>query len=624
MKKLTKIICILSALCILCSCSKLALENDSAAADTPDNEAPPPVHSETDSDPVTSGDTEADVADGDDTAAPNAVFRTFTSYDDIFSVINGSADIAYGAVPEEIVPDTHHTLTSVNGSAGQIAQLNPSATDGELLYTVYWGKLVISSEEEVLSETFLFTPEYSVEDAHNYVYGTENVSGVFLSDSVLTIVTLMYEYSDESGEVYRVNIYFYDVSDPAAPVLKTTLSQDGTFLSALVQDGKLYTVSSKSIKSAEEENIATFVPHTYDYGSVIPGSVLNSGATPIAAEKISVFEYSTCTSYTVTTVCDIASNTFTDSAAVLGGIGRFYADSSDIYMLFFTETSDMNSSRTEDNYEISEHTEHSSTAVIKYPLNGSLTPSCEALVDGCFTNDFSIHSLNGTLYFCAVSVHTDYSLYTDTESGSTEKKYTTSEISSIFYELSPDFTNLKSTVLPDTEIASVRFANKYMRIDYYSSVEYFDITAGQIAEGISFSEYMCKYDDGLVLGITRADDETLSLTMYNEDDLSVHSYADITVTTGYLDTASVQIHSEAGIITIHAGLGKQCIIGFDENGFGLRAVASITGLAHSAVTENAVFIITDSASADRIAVFTADGSTETASFDLTAFEGAVG
>jgi len=597
-------------MCILCSCSKLALENDNTAGNEPDNSASSPDHGTTDTDKNTTA--APDIEDSTELSAPDAVFHTYSDYDSIYSVIDGSADISYGTLPEEISPDGLHTLTTVNGTAGQIANLNPSVSDGSLIYTVYHGTLVICNEEEILSELFIYTPEYSVEDSNNYIYGIENTSGVFLSGNTLAIVTTIYEYSAVNGEFYFTNIHFCDVSDPRSPICKNSIKQDGTFLSAVAQDGKLYTITSKFIKSADKEDIATYIPHTYV-----------SGATPIPPEKISVFKYSTCTGYTVATVCDISSEAFVDAAAVLGGIGRFYTDNNDIYMLFFTETSTMNSSSMEDGYEISEHTEYSSTAVIKYPLNDTLTPSCEILIDGCFTNDFSVHSLNGTLYFCAVSEHTDYTLRTLIENGRTIRQDNSTEIKNLFYTLSPDFSGINSAVLSDTEIASVRFAGKYMCIDYYSHTEYSDITGEKNADGVSFSEYTTRYNDNLILGITRLDENALSFTMYNAEDFSVYVSTNLSLENLYLDFPSVQIYPDTGIITMYVGAEKHCIISFDENGFELIANADVS-CAHSAITDKAVFLITNSVLQDKIHVFASNSSTETVAFDLTVFSGAVG
>lgn len=617
MKKLSIIICFITALCLLCSCSKLALESDNIAGNDTDSVPPSPVQDITDTDenatPV------PDTEDSAELSPPDALFHTYSGYDSIYSVIDGSADISYGTLPEEIPPDGLHTLTTVNGTIGQIANLTSSVSDGTLVYTLYRGTLVICSEDEVLSELHMFDSEYSVETADNYIYGSENTSGVFLFGNTLAIVTTNYEYIDTKGEFYYTNIHFCDVSDPGTPICKNSIRQDGTFLSAVMQDGKLYTISSKFIKSADKEDVTTYIPHIYTVG-----------ASPIPAEKISVFEYSTCTGYTVATVSDFSSETFVDTAAVLGGIGRFYTDSNNIYMLFFTKTADMNSSITENGYEISEHTEHSSTAVIKYPLNGTLTPSCETLIDGCFTNDFSIHSLNGTLYFCAVSQHTDYTLRTLIENGRTDRQDNSTEIKNVFYELSEDFSGINSTVLSDNEIASVRFVGKYMCIDYYSASEHFDITSGKTVEGIAFPElnyeYIASYNDNYILSITipNSAEKTLVFTMYNADDFSLYTSAEFSIFEGYLDIPSVRLYPEAGLITLYSGQHKNCIISFDQDGFELLSASELIGIAQSTATDNSVFFITDSTLPDKIYVFSSNNGTETAVFDLTVFSGAVG
>ncbi|MBQ4040978.1 MAG: hypothetical protein IJC91_07580, partial [Oscillospiraceae bacterium] len=127
MKNALKILCIILALCLLCSCSKVALDN---LPDEPPQDVGTTPPDDTGSEE--SGSQSEDIVPpdpGGDTPPEVVAFRTYSDYADIFSVINGSADIAYGLYPEEAQQaDGTATVVSANGLTEQKHTLSPSAS----------------------------------------------------------------------------------------------------------------------------------------------------------------------------------------------------------------------------------------------------------------------------------------------------------------------------------------------------------------------------------------------------------------------------------------------------------------------------------------------------------------
>ena len=611
MKNALKILCIILALCFLCSCSKVAL--DSLPDETPEyteNAPPPPVDTEND---TSSGDEEVQPPDcGGDTPPEVVAFRTYTSYEDIFSVINGNADIAYGIYPEEAQQaDGSATVVSANGLTEQKVTFSPSASDGTYLYTVNGGTLFVCDESGIVADTFLFVSDFETESRNGTSYGYENAEGVYITESVLVVVTSTFEYSSTGAEICKVNIYFCDISNPEAPKVDRTVSQDGRFISAAARGNTLYAVSSHMINAASESDITTYIPHTYSSGQ--------AGKTPVAAENIRVFEYSTCAGYTVVAGYDTETGTLTGSAAALGGTGRLYMDETNLYMAFFSESSEMTNSYNEDKYEVEEFTTHCMTAVLKYPLSADLASCSATVIDGCFMGDFSMYSKDGILYLCTIAERATHAIYTDTESGWSERRDVSAEVENILYSLSENLTEISALVLPDDVVFSARFAENYAWIGYFSEELCFDITSGGETDISAIPSCCVTYADGYLLGINRTDAETLTFTMYNAADLSVVSETALPIPTSFLNSSSVTVHRGSGLITLSAGAAGHCVVSFDGDSFALAASVPTSGWVHCAATDSALYIITDSVTVLDISDFS-----ELYVFEFETQSGAVG
>ena len=609
MKNALKILCIILALCLLCSCSKLALGSVPDEPSVETENTPPPV--DTGSSDVPPDDTVENPDCGGDAPSEIVAFRTYADYKDIFSVINGNSDIAYGIYPEEAQQaDGSATVVSANGLTESKYTLSPSASDGTYVYTVNRGTLFVCDENGIISDAFLFVSDFETSTKNGLSYGYENTEGVFLTKNALVVVSSMFEFDDADKDTQKVNIYFCDISNPEAPKVDRTVSQDGRFISAVIRDNTVYAVSSHMINAAVESDITTYIPHTYTGQAT---------KTPVSCENIRVFEYSTCAGYTVVASYDTETGSVLGSAAALGGTGRLYIDETDIYMAFFSEASESTKTYTEGKHEIEEFTTHCMTAVLKYPIVAELSSCSASLADGCFMGDFSIYSKDGTLYLCTIAERSTYAIYTDTSSGWSERRDVSAEIDNVLYSMSDDLSAVNAVILPDDVVFSARFAENYVWVGYFSEELCFDLTDSSETQLPAMPTCCVKYSDKLLLGISRTDAETLTFTMYNAEDLSVVSETALPIPTSFLNSTSVAVHKDSGLITLSAGAAGHCAVSYDGSAFSLEASVPTSGWVHSIATDKALYIISD-----KVTVLDIEDFSEITAFNLTAQSGAVG
>ena len=481
---------------MLCSCSKLASDK---LDDNNESETPPPTDTT-----VPDDSTAKDEDEGEDNPSepldqhptpetPESAFHAAADFDEVFSVISGNANIPYGVFPPEAnAADGSRTVISLNGSTPLINVPTTTVTEDSVQYSMNGGTLQISDGGYTVSETEIFIPDYTVggeeDNSTEFSYGYENAAALYLSGSRLSIVTSAFCYNelyDEETQSWNysnknsVNIYIYDVSDPAYPQIIKVLSQDGNYISSVMHGGKVYAISSQFVNKLSEDDITSYIPHVYDLGSAVPGSSEDTGITPVSAENIQIFEYSTCAGYTILAEFDIDSAEITGSSAVLGGNGRLYIDETDIYMVFFSETAELFGTREEENGTVEEYTEHCISAVIKYSMDSGCTPAGTSVAEGCFTGDFSLYSSDGNLYFCAVAEESYYEIHTDSESGWVNRKDISAKVENLLYAFSPDLTAVIKYPLPDAEIAYASFAENLVTVGYLNEDIVFDITTGQ-------------------------------------------------------------------------------------------------------------------------------------------------
>ena len=131
-------------------------------------------------------------------------------------------------------------------------------------------------------------------------------------------------YSKGGIEATTAKAAFYDVSDPAHPVLLGKVEQSGAYQAARIDDGIFYLVSSYTLdpKTVHPEDPATFVP-VFDDGN---------GRSPIPADRIAANASTDHPVYTVVGAVDLATRTFTDKQVVLGWSSGNVKNMSNVYM----------------------------------------------------------------------------------------------------------------------------------------------------------------------------------------------------------------------------------------------------------------------------------------------------
>ena len=109
---------------------------------------------------------------------------------------------------------------------------------------------------------------------------------IYLHDGVLIVVMCRFGFcvysdaADLEGDRDRecTTVYYYDVSDPAAPKLISSAGQDGSLMTSRLYDGKLYLVTRYAVSgTVDEDKPASYVPQYYRNGAA---SVADSASCP--------------------------------------------------------------------------------------------------------------------------------------------------------------------------------------------------------------------------------------------------------------------------------------------------------------------------------------------------------
>ncbi|MCR5419353.1 MAG: beta-propeller domain-containing protein [Lachnospiraceae bacterium] len=194
---------------------------------------------------------------------------------------------------------------------------------------------------------------------------------IFLQDDVLILLGEDRE-SYESDELHTV-IKTYDISDRSDPKLINSVKQDGAYHSARINNGILYTFSTKNVdvNRIERDKPLTFVPGVDD--------------EPVPPERIFLQEKCRQTRYVVITAFDPEEGCFTDREAVLAGGELLYVSNDHIYL---GDTC----------YDWDSFAVTDSTLLVSFAYNGGvITKQAEGSVPGYLNDDYSLDEKNGHL-----------------------------------------------------------------------------------------------------------------------------------------------------------------------------------------------------------------------------------
>ncbi|MBP3413991.1 MAG: beta-propeller domain-containing protein [Clostridia bacterium] len=319
----------------------------------------------------------------------------------------------------------------------------------------------------------------------------------------------------------------YDISDPKAPELISTLMQDGVYHTSRMIGDHIYTISNCYYfyyRYAEKNS-----PETY-----IPTVVCNGDEALIAPDDISYFSNSYNKSYAVITCVDISSpKNYADTKAVLGGTGEIYVSSGGNMLVASTV------GKTEEKFFIDDkkgaavsYKDTTDTNLALYDLDGSsINLVSSGNVPGTLLNQFSMDEYDDHFRVVTTSSESTQTIYTN---GIDSYDYSSSRSSGLYIlDSKLNQTGFVDGLGEDETVRSVRFMGDicyfvtFRQTDPLFAADLSDPTSPKILSALKipgFSSYLHPYDDGLLFGIGYdADVETgrldsMKLSMFDISD----------------------------------------------------------------------------------------------------------
>lgn len=237
------------------------------------------------------------------TSAPTSVQHTVSDKEDVLA-----GYIYKEAETEQETLSELQTGNSVSVSKFDDFEADIVKADGDYLYVLTSG---INEETKEISEVILVVkiiPDDQMQVISEIPVSLGDNNGkidecveIYLQKNCLVTVCNSRSFSTDE-EVYSDGVvtaaYYYDITDPAAPVKIHEHIQDGEYVSSRLCDKKLYLVTSTTFSEITEETAAE---------SIIPGTQVNGEYVKVTAENIFYDNIITSAkSFTYVTVTDIS------------------------------------------------------------------------------------------------------------------------------------------------------------------------------------------------------------------------------------------------------------------------------------------------------------------------------
>lgn len=427
------------------------------------------------------------------------------------SVTSDSASFDSAAPSASSGKTDSYSQTNVQ-SAG-IDEADVTKTDGKYIYIARGHNLTIVDPKNMT-------------ELSNTIIGLdgEKTTGFefYVSSNRLTVVFDIYT----EGLSHTI-VSVYDISDPKAPELISTLMQDGVYHTSRMIGDHIYTISNCYYfyyRYAEKNS-----PETY-----IPTVVCNGDEALIAPDDISYFSNSYNKSYAVITCVDISSpKNYADTKAVLGGTGEIYVSSGGNMLVASTV------GKTEEKFFIDDkkgaavsYKDTTDTNLALYDLDGSsINLVSSGNVPGTLLNQFSMDEYDDHFRVVTTSSESTQTIYTN---GIDSYDYSSSRSSGLYIlDSKLNQTGFVDGLGEDETVRSVRFMGDicyfvtFRQTDPLFAADLSDPTSPKILSALKipgFSSYLHPYDDGLLFGIGYdADVETgrldsMKLSMFDISD----------------------------------------------------------------------------------------------------------
>ena len=333
---------------------------------------------------------------------------------------------------------------------------------------------------------------------------------MFVEGNTLAILSGCFKvYVNDSGWEYEeyTGVDFYDVSNPRAPALISSLGQEGALLASRLLDGKLYLTTSYMLYDYDAVNPATYVPRLYsdELGRAIPAE--------------SIWLCGDGTQYVVVGDYDIAEAALTDVQSLMGSGDTVYMSGSDLFVLGSVRRNEESESYAESVYTITEYKQTAYTEVFRFDLRyGGLNLAASGTVPGYIDNQFSADQYNGNLRIVTTLSEDSYKVFVDRQYGFTNYRWGDAVSGTGLYVLDSGLNQIGSLtgLAPDEEVYSVRFADNlvyfctYRDVDPLFAVDLTNPASPQVLSALKlsgFSEYLHPWTSGKLFGFGRETDE---------------------------------------------------------------------------------------------------------------------
>ncbi len=416
---------------------------------------------------------------------------------------------------------------------------------------------------------------------------------LYISGSRLTVIynvsAWSESYREDGGWSYtdssRTEIELYDVSDPAAPRLLTTVGQDGSFVTSRLTDGVLYLISRYWVYDPDEDDPDSFIPRLYDEGE----------AKTVDCACIWIPERSG-NQWSVVSAFGLEDGAQRANLSLLGGADTVYMNGSDLYLARSAYVDETSEPYTEAVYTVTEHSWRQQTTITRVSLaGGGLTVQANGSVDGSLLSQFSMDAYNGDLRLVTTLDGYSYTTWEDKERGFVNTVWPDEQQKSgnALWVLDGDLQVVGSLtgLAEDERVYSVRFDGEvgyfvtFRQVDPLFAVDLSDRQNPTVLSALKipgFSEYLHVWDDGRLLGLGYdADEKTgrtgnMKLSMFDTSDKTDVTEKHKLILSGNWSEAlynhkAILVSREKNVVAFPMD-GGYAVYGYDDaKGFSLRA-----------------------------------------------------
>ena len=463
--------------------------------------------------------------------------------------------------------------------------------DGKYIYVIHDDDLIVFKADGAATKQ---VARIAVTDGNNGQYPSE----LYVSGDRLAVImgsySICYAVEDKAAAAAatsdcflpgypsesKTSVALYDITDPEAPKVMTSLGQDGSVLTSRLLNGKLYVVSNYWVYSdVNASNPGSFVPQLYRGGA--PYS--------IPCEKITGVPVPESPSYVVICAYDLEKDVISDTSSVLGGGDTVYMNSDRLYLIH-SDYSDVESARrTEGVYSVVDHRCFNSTTITRIGLS-PLSVQSAGKVPGSVGGSYYVDEQNGYTRIATTNYTYSYSIYSDAKQGfDNYKGGDDNTTANALYVLDSgmNVVGKAENIAPGENLYSVRYDGNYAYLCTFRQIDplfVYDLSNPGAPKKLSelklpgFSEYLHVWADGRLFGLGQsATDEGrvtgMKMVMFDiSDKANVTAASSLELGEGY----SEALYNPHAILIDYA----RNLIGFPtDGGYALYSYTDVGGFA---------------------------------------------